>query len=235
MRRSTDRRHGARERPAPFAGTEPFLQRTEGQRTSGTAAPPIGEGGVQHAGWLRNSPPAPSASRFVFTLRCTQKLLAKLNAVPDPTPAAPDSVLGDWYANLFSVGRTQVVLAVSQRTLLPVVVSAKQGSSLAHRFTEALEGILSAIEVPMDEVITERAAMQHRAVGKTASRRIVGSLNGLAFQLEVGMAHFPDRTLQEQSLWIAKTPLKVVVYSSPDRTTITAFAARRALRAAGAR
>ena len=46
----------------------------------------------------------------MFVLRCTQKLLDRLNATPDSDPAPADTVLGDWYANLIRVGRIQVVL-----------------------------------------------------------------------------------------------------------------------------
>lgn len=73
--------------------------------------------------------------------------------------------------------------------------------------------------------------MQHWAFGKTANRRVLGSLNDLAYQLQVGLLHFPDRTLHEQSLWLAKTPLKVIDYGAPDQATLAAFVAHRTLQA----
>jgi hypothetical protein len=171
----------------------------------------------------------------VFVLRCTQKLLDRLNATPEPEPAPPDTVLGDWYANLIRVGRIQVVLAVSERSLLPIVVPARDGRSLVQRLSEALGLMLSAVGVPPDDAIAERGAMQRWAIGKTANRRVLGSLNDLAFQLEVGLSDSPDRTLLEQSLWLARTPLKVIDYGAPDQATLAAFAARRALLAVGIR
>jgi len=168
----------------------------------------------------------------VFVLRCTQKLLDRLNATPDPESAPPDTVLGDWYANMIRVGRIQVVLAVSERSLLPVVVPARDGRALVQRLCEALEPMLTAIGVSSDEATAERGAMQHWSVGKTANRRVLGSLNDLAFQLQVGLFDFPDRTLLAQSLWLAKTPLKVIDYGAPDQATLAAFAAHRALQAA---
>jgi hypothetical protein len=168
----------------------------------------------------------------VFVLRCTQKLLDRLNSTPDPESTPPDTVLGDWYANLIRVGRIQVVLAVSERSLLPVVVPARDSRALVQRLCEALEPILNAIGVPADEATAERGAMQRWAVGKTANRRVLGSLNDLAFQLQVGLLDFPDRTLLAQSLWLAKTPLKVIDYGAPDQATLAAFAAHRALQAA---
>jgi hypothetical protein len=171
----------------------------------------------------------------LFVLRCTQKLLDRLNSTPRPELPPPDTVLGDWYANLVRVGRIQVVLAVSERSLLPVVVPARDGRSLVERLCEALEPMLIAVGVPSDDAIAERCAMQRWAMGKTASRRVLGSLNDLAFQLQVGLRDFPDRTLLAQSLWLAKTPLKLIDYGAPDLATLAAFAARRALRAASVR
>jgi hypothetical protein len=168
---------------------------------------------------------------IVFVLRCTQKLLDRLNATPHSEPAPTDTVLGDWYANLIRVGRIQVVLAVSERSLLPIVVPARDGRALVQRLSEALVPILTSVGVPTADATAELGAMQHWVVGKTASRRILGSLNDLAFQLQVGLLNFPDRTLLAHSLWLAKTPLKVIDYGAPDQATRAAFAAHRALQA----
>lgn len=135
----------------------------------------------------------------------------------------PDTTLGDWYANLVRAGRTQVVLAVSERTLLPVVLPARDGRSLVRRLAEALDPLLVSLDVLADDIATERAAMQDWTIGKTANRRIVG------------LQHDPDRTPLEHSLWLARTPMKVIEYGAPDRATVAAFAARRVLRVVGCR
>lgn len=168
----------------------------------------------------------------VFNFRCTQKLLDRLRVPPTPEPDPSDTILGDWYANLIRVGRTQLVLAVSERTLLPVVLEAKDSATLIRRLADALGLLLIEIGVPDEAVAAERASMTEWVVGKTASRRVLGSLNDLAFQLKVGLEHRPQRTLMEHSLWLAKTPLKVIEYGAPDRTTVAAFAAQRVLTAA---
>lgn len=165
----------------------------------------------------------------MFTLRCTQKLQTRLGAQPSPELAPTDTVLGDWYANLLRIGRAQLVIAVSERTLLPVVVPAREARNLVTRVGDALEPLLLSIGIPSPEVLAERGAMSSSTLGKTASRRVLGSLNDLAFQLEVGLTHFPQRTLLEQSLWLAKTPMKVIEYAAPDAATVAAFAACREL------
>nr|WP_157522608.1 hypothetical protein [Mitsuaria sp. 7] len=124
------------------------------------------------------------------------------------------------------------MVAVAARTLLPVVVPAKDSRSLVRRIGEALDPMLASLGVPADDVIAERDAMQHWVLGKTASRSILGSLNDFALQLQIGLTHFPDRTFLEHSLWLAEAPMGAIEYGSPDRATVAAFATDRALRAA---
>lgn len=46
-----------------------------------------------------------------------------LDKLPPPQPAS--SVLGDWYVSLHHYGKLQMILAVSERSLLPVVFPGK--------------------------------------------------------------------------------------------------------------
>lgn len=165
----------------------------------------------------------------MFTLRCTQKLLDRLGSAPVADPTSPDTVLGDWYANLIRVGRIQLVLAVSERTLFPVVVPAKESRTLLPRLTEAMEPQLLAIGVPLGEAHAELMAMHGGAIAKTASRRVLGSLNDLAFQLDVALKHWPDRSFMAHSLWLAQTPLTYIEHAAPENATVAASAARRTL------
>ncbi|MBN8503084.1 MAG: hypothetical protein J0L58_01290 [Burkholderiales bacterium] len=168
----------------------------------------------------------------MFTLRCTQKLLARidLDPVADNPPAT--TVLGDWYANLVRAGRTQVILAVSERTLLPVVIAAREARNMAQRLTDALEPMLLCLGVPAESVAAERQAMRDCAFARTVDRRILGSLKELAFQLEVGLLEWPERPLLTQSLWLAGTPMKVIDHGPPEAAAVAAFAARRAIEGA---
>ena len=61
-------------------------------------------------------------------------------------------------------------------------------------------------------------------VGRTASRRVLGSLNDLMFQLQVRLDAHPERSLVEHSLRLAETPCKLIGHASPDRATRALFA-----------
>ena len=50
----------------------------------------------------------------------TGALAERLGPTLSTSPIDPTTRLGDWYANLVHVGRLQLVLGVSERTLLPV-------------------------------------------------------------------------------------------------------------------
>ena len=72
----------------------------------------------------------------MFALRCTRKLLDLIPGIVEE-PAASTTLLGDWTANiLFS--RPQVILLVSEKSLLPVVIPAAPISGLMVRLSSSL-------------------------------------------------------------------------------------------------
>lgn len=159
----------------------------------------------------------------MFTLRCTQKLLRRgLVESPDAESGAT-TLLGDWYANILFSKPQQLVLCVSERTLLPVVVPAKDAKLLPARVAEAACDMLTALGVPQVAVDAERTQMQSSCIGRTASKRVLGSLNDLMFQLEIGLRLSPERSLIEHALWLAETPCKPIEYASPNRATQALF------------
>ena len=76
----------------------------------------------------------------MFTLRCTRKLLQRV--VPAAAPVIgthSTTALGDWYANLLRVGCGQFVIAMNERSLLVVLMPAKDlRRAIAGRLTETL-------------------------------------------------------------------------------------------------
>jgi hypothetical protein len=56
--------------------------------------------------------------------------------------------LGDWYANLLYIDRQQFILAVSEKTLLPLLISAKDAKLFPQRLRESLAESLDALKHP---------------------------------------------------------------------------------------
>lgn len=157
----------------------------------------------------------------MFTFRCTRKLLDRLKTKPEATPAAPTTVLGDWYANHLIIHRQHLVLCCAERTFLPVLLPTGELASLIPRLRAELGDLLAAIGVPRHASDLELAAMADHAVAKTASRTVLGVMNEYGLALE--QARRGER-LQDLSLWLAKTPVGPLRMESPARASLAAFA-----------
>lgn len=59
----------------------------------------------------------------MLVLRCTKKLLARIGRATIGTEGVSSTTrMGDWTANLFFIGRQQIVLGVNKKTLFDQVV-----------------------------------------------------------------------------------------------------------------
>lgn len=159
----------------------------------------------------------------MFTLRCTQKLFRRglTESTGGDEPAT--TLLGDWYAGILFCRPQHLVLCVSERTLLPVVVPAKDAKHLASRLMESLVPVLAALEIDPAAVATERQAMQSSRVGRTLNKRVLGSLTELMFQFEHSVRAHPERSPFSHSLRLAETPMSMLERSFPDRSTQALF------------
>lgn len=112
----------------------------------------------------------------MFTLRCTARLLSRLKMLPEATSRPPSTILGDWYANHVHVGRRQFVLAVGERTFLPVVILAAPTATVGQRLREAIVELLHALGIADTRIEAERALMSEIAYNKPNNRQVLGVL-----------------------------------------------------------
>jgi hypothetical protein len=168
----------------------------------------------------------------MYAIRCTQKLLDRGAPPPVQSPTAPTTVLGDWYANIIFTRPEQLVICISQKTLLPVVVPAKDIKRLPERVLAAAEAMLTAIGVSSEDVELELDEMQKAVFAKTADRRVLGSLNDFVFHFQHGTGSDKGMTLHERALCLARMPCGALDYAYPTEATLAAFSAGRALKAA---
>jgi hypothetical protein len=148
----------------------------------------------------------------MYTLRCTRKLLRRIDDTPSGEAVSPTTMLGDWYANLLYLRPQQLVLAMNERTLLCVLVPAAPVATVAERLRLELGGLLRDIGVPEAKVEAERAAMEHVAIGATTSRAVLGCMNDAAFQLQ----HHPRSGSGELDRRAAALRLAENIYSLTD-------------------
>jgi hypothetical protein len=159
----------------------------------------------------------------VFTLRATVKLLKRMKATPDPSPPPSTGRLGDWYANLLVVRPAHLVLCVSERTLLPVLVPARDISGLPERLALAVGDMLRAIGVPELEVLRELRHMVEWRIAKTAGRQVLGSMNDFAWMAEVDPRE--TMSLLDRALLLAECPC-TPIKDNPCRATLGLFGER---------
>jgi hypothetical protein len=147
-------------------------------------------------------------------------MLDRLRIDSDATDVTPTTRLGDWYANTFNGGRTVFVLAVSERSLLPVIVTAAPKATLIPRFIDAACDSLLAIGLDAPIVDAERRAMTHVRFGRTIDRRVLGTMTDFVRML------YADLTVEDaapEALKLAEAPCKPIGMKSPRRRTLELF------------
>ena len=161
----------------------------------------------------------------LYSLRCTKKLLKRIGVEPGGEGSAPSTVLGDWYANILFSKPQHVVLCISERTLLPVVLPAKQPVGLPQRLSVALGEMLQVLGIPSGLVTRELEQMRQPCFAPTLSKSALGSLNDLMYHLSWSLKEHADRSLLEHALHLSEIPCKPLEYAFPREATAARFQA----------
>jgi hypothetical protein len=147
----------------------------------------------------------------VVTLRCTRSVRDRLH-LPRQTvsEAAPSTgQLGDWYVHLVHFGRPEFAIATSERSLLTVLFPARAlRTTLASNLRGAVGSLLESLGVSGEALAREIAAMEPVTFGRATNRRVLGSMNELAFQASVLLARRDD--LLTISRRLADTPMSAI-------------------------
>jgi len=114
----------------------------------------------------------------------------------------------------------QLIICVSERSLLPVPVEARGASSFSLRFREAARSVLKGIGAGPDMVDQEVREMGSFAIGVTASRRVLGSLNDLASLARFEIEDHPSIDLVTLAVKLAETPCSPLKYESPRTVSL---------------
>ena len=158
----------------------------------------------------------------MVTIRCTQKLLRRIRS--ELSPSESDTLLGDWYANILFTRWQHVILCVSERTLLPVVVTARAANELGTHLSQSLQQLLPQLGVSEQQVKVEIAKMSPVLFAPTRNKRILGTMNSLMDDLSWYLGEHPKISLLEASLHLAETPCAPIEFESPNNLTTQLFA-----------
>lgn len=159
----------------------------------------------------------------MFNLRATTKLLSRLKTAP-AAAVASTTRLGDWYANLFNVGRQQFAMLTSDRSLLTVVLPVKEMQPLPVTLTDRLRWLLRELEVPTELINDELAQMHTCTITTTASRSVLGSMNDHVFAVKLFLNASPPHSFSEIHRELAETPLSAIDYRYPREVALELLA-----------
>lgn len=159
----------------------------------------------------------------MVTLRCTQKLLHRLKETLPALAAPATTKLGDWYLNILFTRPYHLLLCTSERTLLPVLLPARDLDTLAVRLRQGLSEVLTALDIPQPMIIAELREMASCAFGPTASRQVLGSMNDFAHMMAWRRQAGQESDLLQMALDLAESPCSPLRYNSPDRATRQVF------------
>jgi hypothetical protein len=150
----------------------------------------------------------------MITLRCTKKLLSHLGLKPELQDRAPTTALGDWYANMIAVPTgPPFFLLMNERSLLCVVLPGD--ADLLPAFRRRVLALLRRLEIPAELAEREAFHVQQIRVGKTRSRRVLGTMNDAAWNLESMVYDGPRGrgALDRLEDLLAATPFSLIDYN----------------------
>jgi hypothetical protein len=120
-----------------------------------------------------------------------------------------DTVLGAWYLHLIQLGNQQIMMATSERSLLTVLIPARElRQTLASNLRLAVRDLLIALGTSLDVVQREIVSMEPVTFGNAVNRRVIGSVNEFAYQLDAYVGDTSD--LLELALRLCETPMSAI-------------------------
>ena len=145
----------------------------------------------------------------MLVLRGTKKVLRYL---PPPTeqPGDSDTALGDWYANRIVVDRQPLLLLVSSRSLLSILVPARNVRSFPARLAETIGHRLERLGIDKGLIESEMQAMDTVVVAKTCDRSVLGTMNDFAKSIPfyLGSQYWNETSLHLTEGRLEETPCR---------------------------
>jgi hypothetical protein len=160
----------------------------------------------------------------MIVFRCTQKLAKKFRfSLEKDIETVSENVLGDWYFNYFTFDRKYYLIGLSEKSLLSVIVAAKDFKTFPMRFIESLRIILQTIGINKSQIENEISAMENIIFTKTKSKVALGCQNDCIQMIRHRMSYQSGESLLEYSLYLGRVPFKPLKYSFATEVTKMCF------------
>lgn len=161
----------------------------------------------------------------MLVFRCTKRAAARFKLELTQSSAVSSGILGDWYVNLLNLGSTRLVLCVSERSLLPLVLPARN-EVFPSQFGVFLGRLLRRLEVKEASAFHEKEQASDFLFLPTRGRPVLGVMRDYARIAEGDLSRCHGDLL-ELSCRLAGAPMSPIDYESPDRLACTLLAATR--------
>src|SRR5260221_12598773 len=114
----------------------------------------------------------------MLSLCCTKVIRDRLRLPPQlPAPVQPSTRLGNWYVYLARFGHQQIMLATSERSLLTVLLPARQlRESIEISFQAAVAELLAPLQFPAQIVSRKLAAAKPISFAAASNQRGIGPI-----------------------------------------------------------
>jgi hypothetical protein len=112
----------------------------------------------------------------------------------------------------------------SERSLLTVVLLAKEIRPLPVTLTDRLRWLLRELKVPTALINDELAQMHTCRIAATANRSVLGSMNDHIFAAKLFLSESPPLSLIEVHHRLAEVPLKAIDYCYPREVALDLLA-----------
>ncbi len=151
-------------------------------------------------------------------MRATKKLLDRAGPPTLQDGEESTTILGEWYGTVL-FWKPQLVLAVNETTLLPILMPLAPAATLSARLPEQVAEALAANGALSAVIDTELRNMQEWRTAKTANRSVVGIMTEFTHLAEVYREADPRPSLLDLSARLATTPCSPLYGRniSPDR------------------
>ena len=153
----------------------------------------------------------------MFSLRCTRRLINKLQVSVVVYPPQSTNRLGDWYGNVLFSGHHRLIIFVSEKSLLPVIMPLRERIQLLPNFRSRLSELLFHLNVSEKAVSLELAEMKEVSIARTSNPSVLGTMNDFIRSAKIYIQMHEDFSLLELELWLAETPCGPKVYRYPNK------------------
>lgn len=158
----------------------------------------------------------------MYVIRPTRPLLMKLGIRSrSTTVVTTTTALGDWFLRTHNAGRRRLLLCTSSKSLLTVLITARELAAVSQRLRSAVGDLLFAIGAPLAAINRELDEMHDSMFGFSNDRRVIGSMTDMACMAD---GYLRDGSSAEHfvvvGMKLAQSPCRPLAYDSPERVAL---------------